>query len=58
MKIIIRIISIFIFSLLFSGCSVIYTTAVDQRNVNTIINDTKIDELVKSLKLSIYLKKH
>jgi hypothetical protein len=42
MKIIIRIISIFIFSLLFSGCSVIYTTAVDQRNVNTIINDTKI----------------
>ncbi len=62
MKIIIRIISIFIFSLLFSGCSVIYTTAVDQRNVNTIINDTKIkftiankfydDEAINSLNLS------
>ena len=62
MKIIIRIISVFIFSLLFSGCSVIYTTAVDQRNVNTIINDTKIkltiankfydDEAINSLNLS------
>ena len=62
MKIIIRIISAFIFSLLFSGCSVIYTTAVDQRNVNTIINDTKIkftivkmfydDEAIDSLNLS------
>lgn len=62
MKIVIGIISVFIFSLLFSGCSIIYTTAVDQRNVNTIINDTKIkvtitnkfydDEAINSLNLS------
>ena len=62
MKNIIRIISFFICSLLFSGCSVIYTTAVDQRHVNTILNDTKIkftiankfydDEEINSLNLS------
>ena len=62
MKNIIRIIPFLIFSLLSSGCSVIYTTAVDQRDVETILNDTKIkftignkfydDEAINSLNLS------
>jgi len=62
MKIIIRIIPFLIFSLLSSGCSVIYTTAVDQRDVKTILNDTTIkftivnkfydDEAINSLNLS------
>ena len=62
MKNLLRIISFFIFSLLCSGCSVIYTTAVDQRDVNTIINDTNIkltivnefydDEAINFLNLS------
>ncbi len=62
MKNIIRIIPFLIFSLLSSGCSVIYTTAVDQRDVKTIVNDTTIkftivnkfydDEAINSLNLS------
>ena len=62
MKNIIRIIPFLIFSLSSSGCSVIYTTAVDQRDVETILNDTKIkftignkfydDEAINSLNLS------
>ena len=62
MKNIIRIILFLIFSLSSSGCSVIYTTAVDQRDVETILNDTKIkftignkfydDEAINSLNLS------
>jgi hyperosmotically inducible protein len=62
MKNIIRIIPFLIFSLLSSGCSIAYTTAVDQRNVNTILNDTKIkftignkfydDEAINSLNIS------
>ncbi|HUV79150.1 MAG TPA: BON domain-containing protein [Desulfobacterales bacterium] len=62
MKNIIRIIPLLIFSLLSFGCSVIYTTAVDQRDVKTILNDTTIkftivnkfydDEAINSLNLS------
>ena len=62
MKNIIRIILFLIFSLSSSGCSVIYTTAVDQRDMETILNDTKIkftignkfydDEAINSLNLS------
>lgn len=42
MKNIIKIIAFFILPLFSSGCSIIYTTAVDQRDVNTIVNDTTI----------------
>ena len=62
MKNIIRSIPFLLISLLSSGCSVIYTTAVDQRDVNTILNDTTIkftivnkfydDEAINSLNLS------
>ena len=71
MKNIIKIIPFFILPLLSSGCSTIYTTAadqiyataVDQRDVNTILNDTTIkltivnkfydDDSINSLNLSI-----
>ena len=62
MKSIIRIIPFLILSLLSSGCSIIYTTAVDQRDVNTIVIDTKIkftvankfyeDDAINSLNIS------
>jgi hyperosmotically inducible protein len=62
MKNILRIILLLVFSLLSSGCSLVYTTAVDQRDVETILNDTTIkftivnkfydDESINSLNLS------
>jgi hyperosmotically inducible protein len=63
MKNIIKIILFFILPLLSSGCGTIYTTAVDQRDVNTILDDTTIkltivnkfydDDSINSLNLSI-----
>ena len=62
MRNIVKIIAFFIFPLLSSGCGTIYNTAVDQRDVNTILNDTTIkltivnkfydDEAINSLNLS------
>ena len=48
MKNIIRIIPLLIFSLLSFGCSVIYTTAVDQRDVKTVQCNVVLYGLVAS----------
>ena len=57
-----RIIPFFILLFIVSGCTTIYSAAVDERNVSTIANDTKIkgvivkkflkDDYIKSLDIS------